>query len=351
MSYDSNEAQNVGYACAAFSVVILSSRVIISRWRREPVDLSFFLVLLSILVIIGRIITNNYYLKFGTANDVLHDPGFSDRHDTSMLKVGSILVLLARVLLTATLWLQICILLLFYSRITSGILWADRLTNITWVIVGITFVAVVLATFLECRPIDVYWQVDPDPGHCVRAYVQLLIQGIANIIIDLLLLSIAYPLICLRKRSLSEYISLYTLFALGTFCIVITVIRVVLIFSEHSSQTTRSLWASVQMFVSCFVANTPTIYGSLRVARRMKRSGQRSMPGYAEPLRRPAHPERESWMKMDEEISPMPTSGNSLMVFSPSSASYDEAAAPAQPSHPPSSTQDRRRRLSIGRIL
>ncbi|OTA98165.1 hypothetical protein M426DRAFT_43116, partial [Hypoxylon sp. CI-4A] len=178
------------------------------------------------------------------------------------------LVLVARVLLTSALWLQICVLLLFYSRITSGITWADRLTKTAWVAVCLTYIAIVPATFLECRPISLYWQISPDPGHCVRAYVQLLIQGVANIVIDLLLLSIAYPLICLRKRSLSEYISLYTLFALGTFCIVITVVRIVLVFDEDSSQTTRSLWASVQIFVSCFVANAPTIYGSLRVVRR-----------------------------------------------------------------------------------
>ncbi|KAI0850676.1 hypothetical protein F5Y00DRAFT_231804 [Daldinia vernicosa] len=303
MQYDSCEAQNVGYACAALSVIILISRVIISRWRREPADLSFVFVVLSILAIIGRIIVNYFYLTFGTTNEVLHDPHFSDHHDTSRLETGSILVLIARVLLTVGLWLQICLLLLFYSRITSGITWADRLTKTAWVTAVLTFIAIVLATFLECRPISLYWQINPNPGHCVRAYVQLLMQGIANIVIDLLLLFIAYPLICLRKRTLSEYISLYSLFALGTFCIVITIIRVVLIFNEDSSQTTRSLWASVQMFVSCFVANAPTIYGSLRVARR-KRSGHRSTPGYAsdEPLSRPERLERDSWIKMDEGI-------------------------------------------------
>ncbi|KAI1658614.1 hypothetical protein F4813DRAFT_395532 [Daldinia decipiens] len=290
MRYNSYEAQDVGYACAVLSVVILASRVIISRWRREPVDISFVFVALSMLMIIGRVIANNFYLRFGTTNEVLHDPHLSDYYDTSHLKTGSILVLLARVLLTAALWFQICLLLLFYSRITSGIAWADRLTKTAWVTVVVTFIAILLATFLECRPISLYWQINPDPGH-------------SNIFVDLLLLFIAYPLVCLRKRTLSEYISLYSLFALGTFCIVITIIRVVLIFNEDSSQTTRSLWASVQMFVSCFVANAPTIYGSLRVARR-KRSGHRSTPGYAsgEPLSRPSRLERDSWIKMDEEI-------------------------------------------------
>ncbi|KAI1391825.1 uncharacterized protein F4822DRAFT_106230 [Hypoxylon trugodes] len=327
MVYDSQEAQHVGYACAALSVVILLSRLIISRWRREPLDWSLFLVVLSMVVIIGRIITNNFYLKFGTANDVLHHAQSTDHSDTNRLKTGSILVLLARVLLTAALWLQICLLLLFYSRITAGITWADRLTKISWAAVVLTFIAIVLATFLECRPIDLYWQVDPDPGYCVRAYVQLLIQGVANIVIDLLLLSIAYPLICLRKRSVSEYVSLYSLFALGTFCIVITIIRLVLIFTENSSQTTRSLWASVQMFVSTFVANAPTIYGSLRVVRRKKCSGQQSAPGHAGgELGRPSRPERDSWLKMDEEIALTPTELEARGVLTaplPPIASYD----------------------------
>ncbi|KAI0376939.1 hypothetical protein F5Y04DRAFT_194056 [Hypomontagnella monticulosa] len=342
MRYDSDQAQHVGYACAALSILILTSRVVISRWRREPFDLSFLLVVLSIVVIVGRIITNNFYLQFGTANDALHDSQFPEGKDSNSLKIGSILVLLARVLLTAALWLQICLLLQFYSRITSGIIWADRLTKGTWITVVLTFVAVVLATFLECRPIDLYWQVDPDPGYCVRAYAQLLIQGLSNIVIDLLLLFIAYPLICLRKRSLSEYISLYTLFALGTFCIVITVIRVVLIFNEDSSQTTRSVWASVQMFVSCFVANAPTIYGSLRVARR-KKSGPRSSPGYAngESSSRPSRPERESWIKMDEEIALEQTAPQVRHNPTPplparlSLDSNDSDIAPASPTHPP----------------
>ncbi|KAI0886359.1 uncharacterized protein GGS22DRAFT_160655 [Annulohypoxylon maeteangense] len=334
MSYESTEAEHVGYACAALSVLILAIRIVISGWRREPFDLGFFLVVMSMLVIIGRIVANNYYLQFGTANDVLHNGIVPSSDDEYRLKVGSILVLLARVLLTAGLWLQVCLLLLFYSRITSGITWANRLTKITWATLGITFVAIVLATFLECRPIELYWQVDPDPGTCVRAYVQLLLLGVSNIVIDLLVLFIAYPLICLRKRSWSEYISLYTLFALGTFCIVVTIIRVVLIFNENSSQTTRSLWASVQMFVSCFVANAPTIYGSLRVARR-KRSGHRSAADYAsgEPLSRPSRFEGESWIKMDEELaskSTAPGARDSLVSPPPPAViSHDDDIIPA----------------------
>ncbi|KAI5860986.1 hypothetical protein GGS23DRAFT_613112 [Durotheca rogersii] len=305
MAYDPDQAQIVGYVCGTFSLIILVARLGISRWRRESIDLGFFLVSLSILTITGRLVMNEFYLKLPTANDVLHNPDTPDVTSNEALKVGGILVLLARVLLTAALWLQIGILLVFYARITSNIFWVRRLIWVTWIFVGATFVAVVLATFLECQPIDLYWQIEPNPGQCVRAYLQLLIQAIANIIADIMLLVIAYPLMRLSKRSLSQTISIYTLFALGTFCMVITIIRIVLVFSENSSQTTRSLWASVQMLVACFVANAPTIYGSLRVVQR-KRSEQRSARGYAEPMRRPSRPERESWIKMTEQAAPPP---------------------------------------------
>jgi len=60
------------------------------------------------------------------------------------------------------------------------------------------------------------------------------------------------------------------LFALGTFCIIITIVRLVSVYDTKSAQPTRSFWASVQMIVSTFVANAPTIYGDLNIAKRKK---------------------------------------------------------------------------------
>ncbi|KAI1077804.1 hypothetical protein F5B20DRAFT_253301 [Whalleya microplaca] len=351
MLYDtSSEAQTVGYACGALSLLILGSRLVITQWRREPLDLSFWLVIVSMTVIVARMVTNYFYLEFGTASEALHDPNRFDEINYDLLKTGSILVLPARILITAVLWLQICILLVFYSRITSGLGWARLMINGTWAAVVLTFVAVILATLLECRPIHLYWQTSPNPGNCIRAYAQLLIQGISNIVIDLMLLVIAWPLVRLRKRSLYQYISLYTLFALGTFCIVITVIRVALIFSKDSSQTTRSLWASVQMFVSCFVANAPTIYGSFRVVRR-KRPGQHS-DQYADDSgrkRRSRH-DTQSWLRIEEEIGLAPISPNILTPLPRASVIYDEETAPAPHSHALSAKDDVRGH-DIGRAV
>ncbi|KAI1500611.1 hypothetical protein F5X99DRAFT_230541 [Biscogniauxia marginata] len=337
MSFDATEAQNTGYICAALSISILISRLAVARWRHESLDLSLYLVIVSFIVIVGRIVTNFYYLQFGTVSDVLLSGEDITHVNLDHVKTGSILVLVARVLITAGLWLQICILLVFYSRITSGITWASWMEKVTWITTAVTFIAIVLVTFLECRPINLYWQIDPYPGRCVHAYAQLLVQGISNIIVDLMLLVIAYPLVQLRKRSCAEYVSLYALFALGTFCIVVTIVRVVLVFGEDSSQTTRSLLASVQMLVSTFVANAPTIYGSLRVVRRKKSIQRGGLPGSSSTggNRRPSRPDTESWTKLDEEIALVLDPRHDVLTpLPPASTFFDEETAPSPHSHP-----------------
>ncbi|KAI8631651.1 hypothetical protein F5Y19DRAFT_473329 [Xylariaceae sp. FL1651] len=332
---DSIQAQQVNYATTVLTLVILFTRIGLSLWRRERIDPSFILVTFSVLVVIARIVTNAYYLRYGTAADAIRHAGYFDENNLQNIKTGSILVLASRVLITAVLWLQICILLLFYSRITSGFLWVAWTIKITWGIVAATFIAVVLATFLECRPISLYWQVTPDPGYCVHAYAQLLIQAINNIILDLLLILIAWPIASLKKRTISEYITLYTLFALGTFCIVISVIRIVSVRDSDSSQTIRSLWASVQMMVSAFVANVPNIYGSIRAIRRKRSAVNSSLAlGRSTMRNKPTRPGRDSWLKMDDDIVLTPTPPRHMLrPLPPATTFYDDETAPAPYSH------------------
>jgi hypothetical protein len=105
----------------------------------------------------------------------------------------------------------------------------------------------------------------------VRAYIQLFTQGVANIVFDLILLVITVPLVLKwRIRTLSQNLRVGLLVMLGTICIIVTCIRLAYIHGANSSQVTRSFWASIQMLVSTFVANAPTIYGSLKLTRRRK---------------------------------------------------------------------------------
>ncbi len=305
MMETANQAQVAGFVCVALSLFVLVGRIIICQWHRKPFDLSSYLVVFSTLTLALRTITNSISLSRGTANDaILHadDPSYLSAQHLQDIKIGSILSLLSRVLLTFTLWFQVAILLLFYANITSGIRFISKTIRLAWASWTVSFVSIILATFLECHPFYLYWQVKPEPGQCVKAYTQLVLQGVSNAILDLMLLFIAYPLVTLKKRSWTQRISLYTLFLLGTFCIIITILRLVLVFQQGSSQVSRSLWASVQIIVSVFVANAPTIYGTLRTARR-KGSQQPNTSTHSdrEMPRKPSRHGEQNWFQIDEE--------------------------------------------------
>ena len=326
-------AELTNYVLTGLTLFILAARIVLTLLRREPIDASFALVFVSILIVLGRIVANVYYLRYGNAADAAKHAHYFDESNLKYIKVGSILVLLARVLITAIIWLQICILLIFYSRITRGVNWVARVVNVTWALVGATFVAIILATFLECRPISLYWQISPDPGQCVQAYGQLITQTVSNMALDILLIAVAYPIIGLRKRSIAEHFRLYALVALGTFCIIISILRLVWVHDSGSAQVTRSLWASVQMLVSTFVANAPNIYGSIRALRMIKKSSAGSTPAQyhlstiKSTRKRPA---TESWMKMedDDDIGLEHGPADYIRPLPPAKSMYDEESAP-----------------------
>ena len=294
MKFTADQAKHANYACAAISLIILTFRLAVSQRRQRPLDLSFLLVLLSVITVVVRIVVVFYYLLYGTASDAIHNADYFNTHDLSKIETGSKLSLVARVLITASCWLQICLLLLFYGQIMSGIRWVTHMIRATWTTTAVTFVAVVFATFLECRPLHLYWQVAPDPGVCVKGYVQLLVQCASNIILDLMLLAISYPILFGKGRSWSQHVRVGGVFILGTFCIIVTTLRLVSVLDTGSAQPTRSLWASVQMVVSTFVANAPTIYGDLKATKRKKNEAI---------LRRMSRP--EVWARGDSESNPV----------------------------------------------
>ncbi|KIV80535.1 hypothetical protein PV11_08028 [Exophiala sideris] len=271
MLVSSEEARVTGWICTGLALVILIVRVMAARLRRGSFDISTPICAAAILIIAARVAVNQYVLTDGTSNDALDGKVYFNADDLKKIKIGSILSLIARLMVTTLYWLQSALLLLFYCRIFEvRARWTTVLIWICWAALPTTYIAVVLTTFLECHPFRLYWQIDPNPGKCIKAYIQLLTQGIANIVLDLLLLTISCPLVLVRNRTILEKIRLATLFCLGFFCIIVTCVRIAYIYAEDSYQPVRSFWASVQMLVSCFVANAPTIYGSLQLIKRRK---------------------------------------------------------------------------------
>jgi hypothetical protein len=292
MLITSENARLANWTCAGLSIVILSVRLAATRYRDKAFDAASGLVVASILVSIVRIVVVYLYLLYGTANDVLYgSKSYFDESDLATIKAGSILSVVARFLITTFYWLQISLLLLFYSGIVRDFHWRNTI-RACWVMIVITYVGVVLSTFLECHPFRLYWQIDPNPGQCVRAYIQLFMQGCANIVLDLFLLAISFPMLRIRNRTWTQTLRVGSIFILGFFTIIVTTLRIAYIHAENSYQPVRSFWASVQMLTSTFVANAPTIYGCYQLLRRRKAEQM---------VRRSSRP--EIWLHLNESPS------------------------------------------------
>ena len=65
----------------------------------------------------------------------------------------------------------------FYRHLIYHLPW-EKITMITFLVVfACSYVVVQVVTFSECRPLELYWRVLPDPGKCSQAQVQLITLG------------------------------------------------------------------------------------------------------------------------------------------------------------------------------
>jgi hypothetical protein len=160
-------------------------------------------------------------------------------------------------MLQNSLWcLKFC-LLSFYSRIAIGSTYLNKTSRAMWWSLVITFIGVILATLVECRPLSLYevilallktvanflyrfWDVSSNSS-CKRGVANLLTMAICNVITDIALIILPIPPLRKMTLSRSKKIQLSLVFGAGVFVIAITVARLPLILDQSVSQSVRSL--------------------------------------------------------------------------------------------------------------
>ncbi|GAB7358688.1 hypothetical protein MBLNU230_g3917t1 [Neophaeotheca triangularis] len=207
-------------------------------------------------------------LIWGTNNIDLNTDGFELTPQMEWERsMGSKLVLGARIFYALFIWASKFTVSEFLKRITIRI-WRpsyEKTLHGIRIFLVVTFVAVVLATLLECRPFEHYWQITPDPGpRCRQNFVQLITMGTADIITDILLVAFPIPIVMRSGQSLRRKLGLATLFSLSLTLIGITATRVPQVISQRGRQQYRTVWASCEILASTAVSNAVIIGAFLR---------------------------------------------------------------------------------------
>ncbi|PGH07120.1 hypothetical protein GX51_01907 [Blastomyces parvus] len=124
-----------------------------------------------------------------------------------------------------------------------------------------TFFATLLATLLECKPMYMFWSHEYSHHPCRKGMSNLLTMGSLNIVTDIALILFPIPMLW-RMTSLDfqAKLQLTLLFLVGILVVAITITRLPLILSHSVAQTTRSLWASIEIVCASIVANASFYY-------------------------------------------------------------------------------------------
>lgn len=289
---------------------------------------------LALIPLYARMACVHYILIYGTNNAQLDGVELT-AEQLRQKSIGSGLVLASRIFYAATLWILKFAVLEFLHRLTRAT-WErswQRSLYVIRVILGATFVAVLLSDFVECRPYKHYWQVVPDPGgQCRQGYVQLLTMAVCNVLTDLLLVIFPIPIIVASGMTVKRKIQLVLLFSLSLSVVGVTLYRVPHIIEDHGRQQYRSLLASVEILFATAAANS-LVLGSFMRDRGLKKQKFRrlSLAESLDPslnLRRPTLQRhwgsdedlvRDVGMTVDPEIQDQPdnSSENGALQYTP----------------------------------
>ncbi|TLD31596.1 hypothetical protein PspLS_02541 [Pyricularia sp. CBS 133598] len=250
------------FSCLATAIIV--ARVV---WRKiiwRKLNLGDWLSIAAIFCIVTRLIMIHFVLTLGTSNiseEYRRVHQFTPQ-EIAQRETGSKLAIANRFFYNSYLWLQKLVLLDVYRRLYQNLRFEKIIVTSMLVIFFGTYAACQITTFVECNPIQLYWQVVPDPGSCVKAQVQLLVVGVTNIVTDVILLILPLPIVWqMLSATWQRKVQLVALFMLGIFIIIITAVRLPINHSNADSQLSRTTWASIELLVAAFVVNAPTLYG------------------------------------------------------------------------------------------
>ncbi|KAF4549891.1 Hypothetical protein D9617_19g101960 [Elsinoe fawcettii] len=279
--FTSEQTATTTYICSVFASLILITRLVASRQQPRPFDFSFVISSTLLLLVIVRAIITSQVLLHGTPSAVLRhaqlDPSTPlTPSQISHARLGAILSLVLRVLLPSILWLTNLLLLQFYTRFVSHLPLANLAVKFAYGFMLITYILTLLATFLECRPLRLHWQINPDPGSCVDNYLQITFQCIFSAMNDLLLVAIAAPIIKVHTEKKRHTVKLAVMVGLGLLCVIFAGLRLAYCLLSPDYQEVATFWASINVLVAVGIANAPVLYGVVRLMRKKRRGPVRA---------------------------------------------------------------------------
>ena len=252
--------------CTSFAAVIIITRLLSRKVRSSKLFREDWIMMASLIPLFGRMVFIHFVLIYGTNNiDVSKVEVTGTRLRNH--EMGARLVLAGRIFYALFIWTCKFTISEFLKRITIRVWrrsWELTLQGIR-IFLGLTFIAVVVATLTECQPFDHYWQVVPDPGpHCRQGYAQMLTMGTCDIVTDILLIAFPVPVVLNSGQNWKRKAQMISLFSLSAIMIAITATRMPKVIDHQGRQQYRTVWASCEILAAAGSSNAVILGSFLR---------------------------------------------------------------------------------------
>ncbi|KAH9904083.1 hypothetical protein F4778DRAFT_780765 [Xylariomycetidae sp. FL2044] len=161
-------------------------------------------------------------------------------------------------------WMENIAMLVFFLRLTDRLGHYRSRIYVGFVFVVLTWLAILSAQLLGCRPLHRYWQVWPDPGNSCnpgRSHVNLFVTLSLNIATDLYIFSIPLPILWTANIQLWKKLGLLTLIFGNIFVIVMAIVRCYMIIKHPARGPLDGVRWSVRIsFVAVASSNLPLTF-------------------------------------------------------------------------------------------
>ncbi|KAK0726486.1 hypothetical protein B0T21DRAFT_413817 [Apiosordaria backusii] len=161
---------------------------------------------------------------------------------------------------TFLLWVIKAAMCTFYLRLTEGLEYRKRIF-VGFVMLFVTWVAVLLSILVSCLPFEKNWQIYPDPGNSCQpaiARVEIFVTLSLNAVTDIYLMTIPIPMLLGASMKRFRKIGLTLLFSGGAFVTVAGMLRCILILTDPANGAQQAAsWAVRETFVAVLTSNLP----------------------------------------------------------------------------------------------
>ncbi|KAJ6260595.1 hypothetical protein Dda_4821 [Drechslerella dactyloides] len=155
--------------------------------------------------------------------------------------------------------LQLSLLLFYYKLIPNTLLYLRLALHITSVVIGISFIIVILLNTFWCLPVSRNWSVDKSLlCYSYAAFQPYFVSAALHLLTEFMLLALPFPLLKYLQLSKRKKIEVGILFALGGLTIIFTIVRVIVL-GLSVNAVIASIWSTVEQVCGMIVVCAPAL--------------------------------------------------------------------------------------------